>query len=52
MTVTAATKLHSQQQSSQRSQEREQQRKELRAKAEGFDFISMFLEKLSEGDKR
>lgn len=52
MTITAAAKLDSQQQSNQRSQEREQQRKELQAKAEGFDFISMFLEKLSEGDRR
>jgi len=52
MTVTAAAKLYSQQQSNQRSQEREQQQKDMRAKAEGFDFISMFLEKLSEGGKQ
>lgn len=52
MTITAAAKPQVQHQSQHRSHQLEQQRKELRAKAEGFDFISMFLEKLSEGDKQ
>lgn len=52
MTITAAAKPQAQHQSQHRSQQLEQQRKDLRAKAEGFDFISMFLEKISEGGKK